>query len=419
MHTASSHITTTLLAKMAFKNILRNKRRSFLTISAMTVACSMIMLALGVSAGKMNDMLVSATEQYHGHLVVSARGYQRVRRIYDHFTQRRLDIARLEIMDEVKGVSPRLRCFGLLSHDKNTSSVEVLGIQPRKEALVTSLEASLTAGTGLGGTDSAGGALIGEGLARSLGVVPGDSLVFVTRAADGSIGNDLLELKGVFATGNSKNDNALLLVDLSWLQNILVLPGQVHELAISISHPLEASLVAAKIRPMLSGDLEVQDWSVFLPEIRDAIVISHVTNGIIMAIMYLTASLCVFNTFYMSVLERSREFGIIMALGGRPWNIRVLVLLESLFMGIIAVGFGLLLGFLLNWYLQDVGIDLSGTIAPITYGGGTILPRIHAIIHPVAQCMAALCLVIICPIAGFIPANKAANLTPIEVIRGE
>jgi len=342
-----------------------------------------------------------------------------VRRIYDHFTQRRLDIARLEIMDEVKGVSPRLRCFGLLSHDKNTSSVEVLGIQPRKEALVTSLEASLTAGTGLGGTDSAGGALIGEGLARSLGVVPGDSLVFVTRAADGSIGNDLLELKGVFATGNSKNDNALLLVDLSWLQNILVLPGQVHELAISISHPLEASLVAAKIRPMLSGDLEVQDWSVFLPEIRDAIVISHVTNGIIMAIMYLTASLCVFNTFYMSVLERSREFGIIMALGGRPWNIRVLVLLESLFMGIIAVGFGLLLGFLLNWYLQDVGIDLSGTIAPITYGGGTILPRIHAIIHPVAQCMAALCLVIICPIAGFIPANKAANLTPIEVIRGE
>ena len=404
---------------MAFKNILRNKRRSFLTISAMTVACSMIMLALGVSAGKMNDMLVSATEQYHGHLVVSARGYQRVRRIYDHFTQRRLDIARLEIMDEVKGVSPRLRCFGLLSHDKNTSSVEVLGIQPRKEALVTSLEASLTAGTGLGGTDSAGGALIGEGLARSLGVVPGDSLVFVTRAADGSIGNDLLELKGVFATGNSKNDNALLLVDLSWLQNILVLPGQVHELAISISHPLEASLVAAKIRPMLSGDLEVQDWSVFLPEIRDAIVISHVTNGIIMAIMYLTASLCVFNTFYMSVLERSREFGIIMALGGRPWNIRVLVLLESLFMGIIAVGFGLLLGFLLNWYLQDVGIDLSGTIAPITYGGGTILPRIHAIIHPVAQCMAALCLVIICPIAGFIPANKAANLTPIEVIRGE
>ena len=417
MHTASPHITTTLLAKMAFKNILRNKRRSFLTISAMTVACSMLMLALGVSAGKMNDMLISATEQYHGHLVVSARGYQRARSIYDHFTQRPLDIARLEAMDEVRGVSPRLRCFGLLSHGKKTSSVEVLGIQPRKEALVTSLEASLTAGSGFGG--SGGGALIGEGLARSLGVVPGDSLVFVTRAADGSIGNDLLELKGVFATGNSRNDTALMLVDLPWLQNILVLPWQVHELAISVRHPLEASLVAAKIRPMFSGDLEVQDWSVFLPEIRDAIVISHVTNGIIMVIMYLTAALCVFNTFYMSVLERSREFGIIMALGGRPWNIRVLVLLESLFMGIIAVAFGLLLGFLLNWYLQDVGIDLSGTIAPITYGGGTILPRIHAVIHPVSQCMAALCLVVICPLAGFIPANKAANLTPMEVIRGE
>ncbi|WP_319583506.1 FtsX-like permease family protein [uncultured Pseudodesulfovibrio sp.] len=416
-HAMPSSVTLYLLVRMAFRNIARNKRRSLLTVSTMIMASSMLMVAMGVSAGKMSDMLTSATDQYHGHIVISGKGYKDDGNFYTHFGQSEVDVEGLERLPEVRGISPRLRCFGLLSHDKNTSSVEVLGIRPDKEATVTSLQTHLVAGHGF--DESGNGALIGKGLAESLGAVPGDSLVFVTQAADGSIGNDLLEIKGIFATGNTRNDNALVLADLKWLQNVLVLPGEVHELAVSVKHPLEVSRSRDMIAKGLPDGLEARDWRSFLPEIRDAIVISHVTNGIIMVIMYLTAALCVFNTFYMSVMERSREFGIIMALGARPWNIRVMVLLESFFMGCVAVTFGIVLGFLFNWYLSGVGIDLSASVAPITYGGGTIMPRIHAVIHPLGQVLAALCLLIVCPVAGFVPANKAAKLTPVEVIRGE
>jgi len=416
-HTVSSRVTLLLLAKMAFRNILRNRRRSFLTVSAMVMASSMLMVVLGFSAGKMHDMLSSATDQYHGHIVISAKGYQDSQNFYTHFGESKMDGDSLHALDGIRGVSPRLRCFGLISRDENTSSVEVLGIRPEKEAAVTSLQDHLVAGGGLGGSKS--GALIGTGLARSLGAAPGDSLVFVTRAADGSIGNDLLEIKGIFATGNTRNDNALVLVNLAWLQELLVLPGQVHELAVSVKRPLEVSAVSAAIAGRLPDGFEMQDWRAFLPEIRDALVINHVSNGVIIAIMYFAAALCVFNTCYMSVMERSHEFGIIMALGARPWSIRILVLMESLCMGCAAAGLGIVLGFLFNWYLQDVGIDLSGVISPITYGGGTIMPRIHAVIDPADQILVALCLLIICPIAGFIPADKAARLTPIEVIRGE
>lgn len=416
-HTNSYRVTFHLLAQMAVRNIARNKRRSLLTVSTMIMASSMLMVAMGVSAGKMSDMLTSATDQYHGHIVISGKGYKDAGDFYTHFGESTVDVEGLKRLPEVRGVSPRLRCFGLLSHERQTSSVEVLGIRPDKEAAVTSLQAHLVAGNGFDG--SANGALIGKGLADSLGAAPGDSLVFVTQAADGSIGNDLLEIKGVFATGNTRNDNALVLVDLKWLQGLLVLPGEIHELAVSVRHPLDVSHSRGLIAERLPDGLEAMDWRSFLPEIRDAIVISHVTNGIIMAIMYLTAALCVFNTFYMSVMERSREFGVIMALGVRPWNIRVMVLLESLFMGCVAVAFGIILGFLFNWFLSGVGIDLSGSVAPITYGGGTIMPRIHAVIHPAGQILAALCLLIVCPVAGFVPANKAAKLTPVEVIRGE
>ena len=342
-----SRVALYLLLRMAIRNIARNKRRSLLTVSTMIMASSMLMVAMGVSAGKMSDMLTSATDQYHGHIVVAGKGYKDDGDFNTHFKESAVDLGGLEHLPEVRGVSPRLRGYGLISHDKSTSSVEVLGIQPQKEAAVTSLQAHLVAGPGFDGPGN--GALIGQGLAKSLGAAPGDILVFVTQAADGSIGNDLLEIKGVFATGNTRNDNALVLVDLRWLQDLLVLPGEVHELAVSVKHPLDVSRSRELIAEHLPEGLEALDWRSFLPEIRDAIVISHVTNGIIMTIMYLTAALCVFNTFYMSVMERSREFGIIMALGARPWNIRGMVLLESLFMGCVAVVFGIILGFLLNW----------------------------------------------------------------------
>ncbi|MEZ4485027.1 MAG: hypothetical protein R2864_10685 [Syntrophotaleaceae bacterium] len=97
------------------------------------------------------------------------------------------------------------------------------------------------------------GALIGQGLAERLGVAPGDELIFVTQAADGSIGNDLLQVSGVFATGDSRQDNQLVLVALPWLQELVALPGQVHELALALQDPLLAGQISARLDSMLPG----------------------------------------------------------------------------------------------------------------------------------------------------------------------
>ncbi len=406
-----------MLLQLAYRNILRNKRRSLLTVSAMVFSSSMLLLALGVSAGKMGDMLASATEQYHGHLVLSRTGYQPQRDMYAHFAPEDGMIRRILEHPGVRGVSPRLRAFGLLSQDTSTIPVEALGIRPEAEATVTTLQQCIVRGAGF---DSSGnGCLLGTGMARKLNVAPGDAIAFVTRGADGSIGNDLLTVKGIFETGNTRNDNQLVLTELPWLQQVTALDSQIHELAIAVRAPMQAAGLARQMRDDFGNDYTLQDWSVFLPEIRDAIIISHVSNSIIMAIFYMATALCIFNTFYMSVMERTREFGVLLALGMRPGQLRAMVLCETLLLGGTAVLAGMALGFCMNWYMQDIGVDLSGHVSPISYGGGTILPRVRAVIEPVRQTGAALMLLLVCPVAGFVPANMAARCVPIKALRGE
>jgi len=406
-----------MLWQLALRNIWRNRRRTLLTLSAMVISSALLILCLGIFSGMLADMLASATEQYFGHLVISASGYQDDRDMFTNFSADD-SLNRLLHLPQVQGSSPRLRSFGLLSHQQESSPVELLGVLPNREQSVTSFQQHLTAGHYLDTVD-ADGVLLGEGLARRLAVVPGDSLVFVTQAADGSIGNDLLQVRGVFSTGDQGHDNGLALVPLRWLQQLLVLPGVLHEISLRIDNPLQATRFAEQIRPQLPVGLEVLDWGEMLPEMREVVASYDVSRMIIVVILYIATGLGILNTFFMSVLERTREFGVLMAIGMRPGQIRLMVLLETLSMGVLALICGVALGVLMSLYMAQVGVDLSGSLTPITYAGGTILPRLHAVLELSNVLIPAVTLLLVCLAAGFLPANRAAKMQPVVAIREE
>lgn len=405
-----------MLWRLALRNIWRNRRRTLLTLSAMVVSLALLILCLGVFSGMFKDMLASATEQYFGHLVISAKGYQDDRDMFANFSADS-DLTALQ-QAQVRGFSPRLRSFGLLSHRNNSSPVELIGVLPEREQQVTSLQEHLQSGTYLK-ADDRDGAVIGAGLARRLAVVPGDQLVFVTQSADGSIGNDLLLVRGVFATGDQGHDNSLVIVPLAWLQQLLVLPHRLHEISVRIELPLQAATMAQALRNQLSADLEVLDWGQMLPEMREVVASYDVSRMIIVIILYIATGLGILNTFFMSVMERTREFGVLMAVGMRPGQVRLLVLLETLSMGLISLVVGVSLGVLISLYLAYVGIDLSGSLTPITYAGGTILPRLHAVLETANILVPSVVLLLVCLLAGFLPANRAARMQPVVAIREE
>ena len=405
-----------MLLTLAFRNLWRNRRRTLLTLSAMVVSAALLILALGVFSGMFRDMLASATEQYYGHLVLAHPEYHLRRDLFAHLPADIADQSAIEEEAEITGKSPRLRSFGLLSHRETSQPVELLGIIPELEQQVTSLQQQLTAGH-YPTEDEYNGALIGRGLARKMKVKAGDELVFVTQAADGSIGNDLLTVSGIFATGDSRHDNNLVLAPLPWLQQVLVLPGRIHEVAMVVADPMAAAQIADRLNPQLSENIEILDWGDLLPEMREVIAAYDVSRMIIVTILYMATGLGILNTFFMSVMERTREFGILMAQGMRPWTIRGLVLLETLLLSCIALAVGLLCGAIMTLYMQQVGIDLSGYITPVTYAGGTILPRLHAVFESGNFLVPAGMLMLVSLFAGFLPANRAARLDPVQAVR--
>ncbi len=405
-----------MLLTLAFRNLWRNRRRTLLTLSAMVVSAALLILALGVFSGMFKDMLASATEQYYGHLVLAHPEYHQRRDLFAYLPEDIADHARLVSEAEIIGKSPRLRSFGLLSRSETSQPVELLGVIPEHEQQVTSLQQHLTSGH-YPAADEENGALIGQGLARKMNLQPGDEVVFVTQAADGSIGNDLLIVSGIFATGDSRHDNNLVLAPLPWLQQVLVLPGRIHEVAMVVADPMTASQLADRLNLDFSENLEVLDWGDLLPEMREVIAAYDVSRMIIVTILYLATGLGILNTFFMSVMERTREFGILMAQGMSPWKIRSLVLLETLLLSGMALAIGLLCGASMTLYMKLVGIDLSAYITPVTYAGGTILPRLHAVFETGNFVVPAGMLLLVSLLAGFLPANRAARLNPVTAVR--
>lgn len=407
-----------MLWKMALRNLWRNRRRTLLTMSALVVSVSLLILSLGVFSGMFADMLASATQQYHGHLVISKKNYQDQRQLHDTIPLPAQLVAQLDEQDGVLGVSPRVRGFGLLSHVDDTEPSELLGVDPQKEQRVTSLADMLVDGA-FPTSPFGDWVVLGQGLADKLNVRLGDELVFVTQAADGSIGNDLLSVQAIFSTGDFNRDGSLALVSLQWLQQLLVLPQQYHEISLSIENPMNAKALVPGLTGLLPPDLEVLDWGRLLPEMQEVIASYDVSRFILVMILYAAAGLGVLNTFFMSVMERVREFGVLLAIGFKPAAIRNLVLLESLLLGVLSLLLGTGLGVVMTLMMSGSGIDLSRWISSVTYAGGTILPRLRTELIADNLLVPSLTLLIVCLVAGYLPARRASRLKPVGALRGD
>ena len=407
-----------MLLRLASRNLWRNRRRTLLTLSAMIVSLALLTLSLGVFSGMLVDVLESTTEQYHGHIIITKEGYLDDRDMYKNFFADPELINKLQQDEKIKGVSERLRGFGLVSHAESSYPAELLGIRPEMEQSVTKLHLQITAGSYLK-TEDTNGAVIGSALAKKLGIAPGDELVFVTQAADGSIGNDILTVRGIFKTGHPGYDNSLTLVPQKWLQQVMALEGRIHEITLAIEDPLQAEVQKTEISALLDNGYTATDWGVLLPEMQEAIASFDVSRLIFVIILYIATGLGILNTIFMSVMERTREFGILMALGLRPHQIKHLVLLESFLLGLLGTMLGLICGLGLSYYMSVVGIDLSSWITPVTYAGGTIQPRLKAIFEYRNFIDPAWLLLIVSILAGYFPARRAAKLQPVEAIREE
>ncbi|MDW8110415.1 MAG: FtsX-like permease family protein [Candidatus Bipolaricaulota bacterium] len=346
--------------KLAARNLLRNKRRSAITFVAIGLGLALVLIFYGFIQGVDKQFTDDFIKAQTGHIQIHAQGYREKARLMP------LDIAiqdfetvtrRLKELPGVRSVAPRIRFPVVVSTGSESIGVLGLGIDPQAErdGIVAT---KITQGKYLSG--ERGYALIGTKLADDLGLKLGDLLTLMATTARGALNAIDVEIGGIFTTGYSQYDDSILILSLADAQRLLRMSGQVTEIILMLDSTDQTERVARQIQQGFSEDgLEVQTWQELGAAIFSLLEARRQLMAILSMVVILIAALGIVNTMLMSVFERIREIGTLMALGMTPGEIRGLFLLESAILGAAGGLMGVGIGGALLKYFSVVGLTIT------------------------------------------------------------
>ena len=404
--------------KMAWRNIWRNPRRTILTISAIAFASLLLVFMLSFQFGSYETMINSSVKIHTGHLQVQSTGYQDKKSI-------RLVVpdpnAIGKILDQIHSVEAytfRANAFSLVSSKKRTYGSIVIGIDPVNEAKVSTLKSLMRKGSYLVKND-ADQVLIGNLLAKNLKVDIRDEITILGQGRDGSIAATVVKIKGIYSSGIDDLDRSSIHMPLKYFQDVYGMYGAVHEVVVTGKSLKDVdkikSLLSTSIKKIdLKHPLVVLDWKELTPGLLQSIELDLISGIIFYFLLILVVAFSILNTFLMVIFERTREFGVLMAIGTTPGRLTKLLLIESLSMTMIGIIAGIIAGSLITLFFQGHGIDISGASDLLSQFGisGRIYPRLSilsALIGPGA-------VFIITFLAALYPAFKVRSLNPVEAM---
>ena len=347
--------------KLAWRNIWRNPRRSVLTMAAISFATILLVFMLSWQFGSYATMINASVKIRTGHLQIQAQGYQEKHEIRQVIEQ---PGAVAEILDQIPGITGytfRAEGFSLVSSDDRTMGTLVVGIMPEKEKRVSTVAHMIEKGHYLDAEDQ-DLALVGHLLAKNFKADVGDELVVLGQGRDGSIAATVVRIKGIFNSGLDEFDRSVIYMPLSYFQQVYSMRGSVNAAVINCTSldaiPDVKSGISKGIASM--DHLVVLDWKELAPGLLQAIKMDLISGFMFYVVLIVVVAFSILNTFLMVIFERTKEFGVMMAMGTRPGRLMRILLIESFSMTAIGVATGILLGSLLTWYFQIHGIVIPG-----------------------------------------------------------
>jgi putative ABC transport system permease protein len=405
--------------KMAWRNIWRHPRRAILTMAAIAFATLLLIFMLSWQFGSYDIMINAAVKVHTGHLQVQAKGYNEKRDM-------RLvvpDPASVsDILEKTPGVAAhtaRASAFSLVSSQERTYGVAVMGVDPTREAQVTTLKQLIRQGSYLAEGD-ADHALVGGLLAKNLRVGVGDDVVLLGQGRDGSIAATVVQVKGIFSYGQDDFDRNFIYIPLPYFQEVYSMRGAAHEVAALGSSREEVPRIKQAVSTGIEkiddkNKLVVLDWMELMPGLIQVIQIDLVSGLIFYVILIIVVAFSILNTFLMAIFERTKEFGVFMAMGTTPGRLTRLLLLESTALTMLGTVIGIIAGSLVTWYFQVHGILISGTSEMMRQYG---LPeRMYPQLSSLSIAIGAGLVLVITLVTALYPALKVRRLRPVEAMR--
>lgn len=402
----------TIELRIAIRNLRRNKNRT--AVAVLTVASGLIafLLAGGFIEWIFENMRESTIHSQLGHIQIVKPDYL-TKGISDPYAfllpGDSPDIKKIRELPTVTNTAQRLSFSGLISHGEVTSSFIGEGVEPENE-MVISDQIHIRAGTNLNESNSRA-VLIGEGLAKNLGVKPGDPVVLLVTAANGSPNAIEVNVAGLFFTSSKEFDDNALRLPISLAHKLMRVDGAT-SWVILLNNTKETESTAEKLKELLSASsVEVIRWTELADFYNKTVILFGKQINLMQLIIALIIILTISNTQTMSVLERTTEIGTIMAVGSTRTDVLRLFILEGILIGVIGGAVGTLLGYLIAQILSAIGI-------PMPPPPGMETGFTAEIIVTSKLAMDALLLAFLTTLtASIMPAWKASRMNVVDALR--
>lgn len=402
---------------MAWRNLWRNRRRTGLALAAIGLSVTLVLAYTSILRAYGDWIVETITGPMLGDVQAHAPQWRKDRLMDRTLAGVDRRLADLHHDPDVTGATARIYAPALAARSEEGFAVVVIGLDSRAEIGSARLLP--------GGVEplAAGQAFIGRQLAELMGVRAGDEIAVIGQGVDGSLANDLFTVKALVTTPVDLVNRQGVVIELPSAQTLFAMPDEAHEIVIHSRRPEEAAALARRVAATAAfADAEVLDWQALAPEMVTLVDVTDLSGTLVLLLVFLAAAAGVANTMVMATFERTREFGMLLALGTHPSRLVRLVVLESIALGIIGALAGTASGILLVAVTHRTGIDYAwltgGGPSELSFAGLRWSLRFYPTLGviDIARAVAAVCLTSL--MAAIWPAVRASRLQPVSALRG-
>jgi ABC-type lipoprotein release transport system permease subunit len=350
-----------MLIKLGVRNVLRNKRRTFLTSLAIGVGLMQLIVGDGFMLGMKQYMIRSVTDDYLGHAQFHHKKFLTTNKIKYVLSQSAELESELSSDERIKVYGPRTHTPALIASAQGSSQVFLVGIDPKKEADLSRIKTFISQGAYLEDKDQSH-ILIGRKLAEKLKVEVGDKLVLTLSPIGGKeLSQELFRIRGIYSFGSNTFDNQMAFIHLKRSRKMLGCKNCVHEIAVKFKELDKLSHLFAEFKKRYSHQERLfEDWKQLLPALDSALAMFDFSMYFLVIFLAILVGTTIVNTLYMALYERKFEFGVLAAIGTRKKVLFGVIIVESITLAVGSIFVGSILTFIFGGILAYWGIDYGG-----------------------------------------------------------
>ncbi len=410
-----SHLGLLTYLLFAIRNLLRNRRRTTITLLTMIFGIAVLTLLSALNDGWLSQMKTNFILSYTGHVQIHTNGFEASQHLRDSIKNPAAVTRLMQSYPEISGWTQRIRTSGLASVGGSSAGIQILATDPEQETWVTSMHEHVTEGEWLRPGMSKD-LLLGITIAQTIGAKTGDRVILMTQRPSGEMVSEVFYLLGILETGAPQIDRTLAIIPLNSAQSWLQMGQTVTDIVIRAEQHEDTNLIVRLFRQQLSEKtFEIMPWQELDPMVRQWLEFSDAYGLVIILVVVILVLTEILNTMLISLHERQKELGVIVAIGTSRRQIFSMLLLEAVLLILIGAALGYLAGSLMVYFFAESGIDLT------SYANAFQFFYMNPVIHPELTQSSALRILgatlVAALLAGIYPAWKATRLRLSKALR--